>query len=79
MTEDQKAMSLILELLAAAKGVPVAYKRLEQDVKYCGYRMELHGILDELATRKLVKGKRDGLGVVRYTITPAGKEALDEQ
>lgn len=77
MTEDQKAMSLILELLAAAKGVPVAYTRLEADAKYCGYRINLHGIIEAMAERKLVVRHKDGLGVLRYTITPAGKEALD--
>jgi len=79
MTEDQKAMSLVLELLAAAKGVPVAYRRLEQEAKYCGYAgLDLHGILDAMAGLKLIDAQRDGLGILRYTITAAGKEALDE-
>ena len=77
MTEDQKAMSLILELLHAAKGVPVAASRLAQDVKYCGYRNEISGVLDLMEDRQLIERFSDGLGVRRYTMTAAGKEAFD--
>ena len=78
MTEDQKAMSMILELLHAAKGVPVAGQRLEADLKYCGFRrLDLPALLERLRERKLIASAKDGLGIRRYTITPAGKEALD--
>lgn len=77
MTEDQKAMSLILELLHAAKGVPVAMSRLSADVKYCGYRNEIAGVLDLMEERQLIAKFPDGLGVRRYVMTDAGKEAFD--
>jgi len=77
MTEDQKAMSLILELLHAAKGVPVAAARLASDAKYCGYRNDLTGVLDLMEERGLIDRFPDPLGVRRYVMTDAGKEAFD--
>jgi hypothetical protein len=77
MTEDQKAMSLILELLHASKGVPVAASRLASDAKYCGFRNDLTGVLDLMEERKLIKRFPDGLGVRRYLMTESGKEAFD--
>jgi hypothetical protein len=78
MTEDQKAMSLILELLHAAKGVPVAETRLAADVRYCGFRNEIPGVLRRMVRDGLIEELEDGLGIVRYVMTPAGKEAFDE-
>lgn len=78
MTEDQKAMSLILELLHAAKGVPVAATRLAAEAKYCGHRNEISGVLDQMEERELIERFPDALGVRRYVLTPAGKEAFDE-
>jgi hypothetical protein len=77
MTEDQKAMSLILELLHAAKGLPVPATRLANDVKYCGFRNEISGVLDLMEERKLIERWPDPLGVRRYVMTAAGKEAFD--
>lgn len=77
MTEDQKAMSLILELLHAAKGVPVAATRLAQEAKYCGHRNEITGVLDLMEERALIERFPDSLGIRRYTLTAAGKEAFD--
>lgn len=77
MTEDQKATSLLLELLAAAKGVPVAASRLAAEVKYCGFRNEISGVLRRMVKDGLAEEMEDGLGILRYTITPAGKEVLD--
>lgn len=77
MTEDQKAMSLILELLHAAKGVPVPASRLANDVKYCGFRNEISGILDMMEERDLIARFPDALGVRRYVLTDTGKEAFD--
>lgn len=77
MTEDQKAMSLVLELLHAAKGVPVAATRLAADAKYCGFRNDLSGVFDLMEDRQLIERFPDPLGVRRYTMTPAGKEAFD--
>jgi hypothetical protein len=77
MTEDQKAMSLLLDLLHAAKGVPVAHTRLSADVKYCGYRNDITAILDLMEEKKLIARFPDSLGIRRYTLTAKGKEALD--
>lgn len=76
MTEDQKAISLILELLHAAKGVPVPRTRLEADAKYCGYRMEIATILEIMEEKKLITRETDTIGIRRYTITTAGKDML---
>ena len=78
MTEDQKATSLILELLHAAKGVPVAASRLAAEVKYCGFRNDIAGVLRRMVRDGLAEEMEDGLGILRYTITADGKEALDE-
>jgi len=77
MTEDQKAMSFILELLHAAKGVPVPAVRLAADVKHCGYRNEISGVLDLMEDRGLIDRFPDPLGARRYVLTSAGKEAFD--
>jgi hypothetical protein len=77
MTEDQKAMSLILELLNAAKGVPVPDTKLAQEVKLCGFRNEISGVLRRMVKDKLIDEVEDRLGIVRYLMTPAGKEAFD--
>jgi hypothetical protein len=74
MTEDQKA---ILELLHAAKGVPVADTRLAQEVKLCGFRNEIHGVLRRMVRDGLIEEMEDGIGIVRYVMTAAGKEAFD--
>lgn len=77
MTEDQKAASLILEILHASKAVPRTYAWIESEVKRAGYRFEVATMLEILREGKLVAREKDGLGIYRYTITPAGKEALD--
>lgn len=77
MTEDQKAISLILDLLHASKGVPRAYPYLETEMKLAGRRCELPSILDQMADAKLIASHKDALGIRRYTITPAGRDALD--
>ena len=77
MTEDQKAASLILELLHASKTWPRTYAWLESEVKRSGYRFEVPTMLEILREGKLIAREKDALGIYRYTITPAGKEALD--
>jgi hypothetical protein len=77
MTEDQKAASLILEILHASKAVPRTYAWIESEVKRAGYRFEVATMLEILREGKLVAREKDGLGIYRYTITPAGKEALE--
>lgn len=77
MTEDQKAASLILEILHASKAWPRTYAWIESEVKRAGYRFEVGTMLEILREGKLIAREKDGLGIYRYTITPAGKEALD--
>jgi hypothetical protein len=77
MTEDQKAMSLVLEFLHAARGVPVAATRLAAEARLCGFRNDLTGVLDLMEERGLIERWPDALGVRRYVMTAAGKEAFD--
>jgi hypothetical protein len=77
MTEDQKAASLILEILHASKAVPRTFAWIESEVKRAGYRVEVATMLEILRDGKLVAREQDALKIYRYTITPAGKEALD--
>lgn len=77
MTEDQKAASLILEILHASKAVPRTYHWVESEVKRAGYRCEVATMLEILREGKLITREKDALSIFRYTITPAGKEALD--
>ncbi len=77
MTEDQKAISLVLELLHASKGIPQTYRWLETEVKLAGRRCELPAILEQMTDAKLIASEKDALRIRRYTITPAGREALD--
>jgi predicted transcriptional regulator len=77
MTEDQKAISLILDLLKASKGVPRTLPWIESEMRYAGRRGDLPALMEMLVEGKLVATHRDGLKIRRYEITPAGKEALD--
>jgi len=77
MTEDQKTISLILDLLNASKGVPRTLPWLETEVRLAGRRAELPAILETMADAKLISSARDALKVRRYSLTPEGKAALD--
>ena len=75
MTEDQKAISLILDLLNATR-VPRTFAWIETEVKLAGRRCEIPTILETMNASKLIESNKDTLGIRRYTITPAGREAL---
>jgi hypothetical protein len=77
MTEDQKAISLILDLLQSSKGVPRTVPWIEAEMKLAGRRCELPALLEQLSDSKLITSERDALRIRRYTITPAGRDALD--
>lgn len=68
---------MILEILHASRGVPRTYAWVEAETRRAGYRMELATMLEILREGKLITREKDGLGIYRFTITPAGKEALD--
>ena len=77
MTEDQKAMSLILDLLNATR-VPRALPWIEDECKMAGRKCEVPTILETLTDKGYVQSDKDGLGRRRYHITRAGREALME-
>ena len=77
MTEDQKAISLVLELLHSSRGIPRTYQWLENEVKFAGRRCELPTILAAMTDDHLIAADKDALRIIRYTLTPAGREALD--
>jgi len=76
MTEDQKASSLVLELLHAGK-LPRALPWISTEVRMAGFRAEVASILDLLERAGLVMSEVDALGIRRWEITMDGKEALD--
>lgn len=75
MTEDQKAISLILDLLNATR-VPRALVWIEQEVKLAGRRCEVPALLETMTDSGLLSTLRDGLGVRRWEITAKGRETL---
>jgi hypothetical protein len=77
MTEDQRAMSFLLELLHSARGLPVTGERLAADLRACGYRNDISGILRRMKKDGLLEEQEDGIGILRYRLTKAGKEAFD--
>lgn len=77
MTEDQKAVSLILDLLKASQKVPRTFHWIETEMRLAGRRCELPALLEILLEGKMIATEKDGLGVRRYTITDKGREALD--
>jgi len=78
MTEDQKAISLILDLLQSSKRIPRTRQWIEQECFLAGRRCDLPTLLETMEERKLIESRKDALDIRRYTITPAGREALAE-
>lgn len=76
MTEDQKAISLILDLLNATRQVPRTLDWLQTEVKLAGRKVEVPAILELMVDAAFVSTDRDTLGVRRYTITPEGISIL---
>jgi hypothetical protein len=77
MTSDQKALSMILELLHASREVPRALPWIETELRLSGYRAEVPALVDVLEEKGLAQRSRDDLGVRRWTITSKGRRALD--
>lgn len=77
MTEDQKAISLILDLLHASKGIPKPLTWIAEEIRLAGRRVETPAILDIMQDAKLIASAKDALGIRRYTLTPTGRQALD--
>ncbi len=78
MTEDQKDKSLLLDLLAASHPLPRTPQWLADEMALAGRpRRDIHLLLRALVAAGLAAEHLDPLGVLRYTITPAGREAID--
>ena len=77
MPEDQKAISTVLDLLHASRGVPRTLSWIEAELRLAGRRAETPAILDLMLDKKLVAATKDALGIRRYSLTTTGKEALD--
>lgn len=75
MTEDQKAISLILDLLNATR-VPRSLPWIQGEVRYAGQRVEVPTILERMTDSGLLLSDKDGLNVRRWAITDAGRSAL---
>ena len=76
MTSDQKALSMILELLQASREVPRALSWIEAELRLSGYRAEVPALMDQLEEKGLAQSARDDLGVRRWTITAKGRRAM---
>ena len=77
MTEDQKAISTVLDMLNASKGVPRTLSWIEAELRLAGRRAETPAIIDVMTDKKLVAVAKDALGIRRYSLTATGKDALD--
>lgn len=79
MTEDQKAISVVLELLVASRQVPRTRQWIGDELRMAGRRTDVPTLLDLMERRGLVEATDDSLGVRRYRISPAGVAALLDQ
>ncbi len=77
MTEDQKCISLLLELLVASRGIPRTLPWLETEVRLAGRRAELPAILETMEEKDLISSAKDALGIRRYYLTKNGRMAFD--
>ena len=77
MTEDQKCISLILELLMASKGIPRTLPWLDTETRLAGRRAELPPLLETMEEKDLVASAKDALGIRRYSLTKTGRATYD--
>ncbi len=78
MTEDQKAISLILDLLNATRQVPRTLDWIQTEVKLAGRKVEVPAILETMVDAGFLETARDAMKIRRYTITAAGRAALND-
>ena len=77
MTEDQKAMGVILEVLAASRRVPRTWGWVAGELRLAGRRApDVPGLLERMEAAGLVAAAADDLGVRRWEVTARGLEAL---
>ena len=78
MTEDQKDISLLLEVLEASRKVPRTAEWLAAELRLAGRGgRDIHGLLRAMAQRDLVFVDEDSLGIERWLISEVGRRALD--
>ena len=77
MTEDQKAMGVVLEVLSASRRVPRTRDWINDELRLAGRRTDAASLLDEMQKRGLVFWDEDSLGVRRWLLTPEGLKALE--
>ena len=75
MTEDQKAMSLILDVLGASRDVPRTWGWISDELKLAGRRNDAPELLDAMSEAGLVKKVPDKLMGSRWLITEEGLQA----
>jgi hypothetical protein len=76
MTEDQKAISLVLEVLAASRQVPRTRAWIADELRLAGRRTDTPTLLEEMERRGLIFSDSDSLGIRRYLISDTGLQAL---
>lgn len=77
MTEDQKSIASILEILGASTAVPRTRDWVAEELWLAGRRpSDLPCIMELMAAQKLIRRQDNALGVARYTITSHGVKAL---
>lgn len=78
MTNDQRDKSLLLEILHASRGLPRTAQWLGTEMRLAGRGVpDIHGLLREMERKGLVFSDEDGLGILRYFLTPEGRDQLE--
>jgi hypothetical protein len=76
MTEDQKAISVVLEILAASRQVPRTRAWIGDELRLAGRRTDTATLLEHMEKCGLIFSDTDSLGLRRYLLTPSGLAAL---
>lgn len=78
MTEDQKAIAVVLEILAASRAVPRTRAWIGDELRLAGRRTDTATLLESMERSGLIFSDEDSLGQRRYLISPRGETALRE-
>lgn len=79
MTEDQKDKALLLEILHASRAMPRTAVWIENEMRLAGRRgRDIHTLLRDLERAGLCCKDEDSLGIERWLLSEAGRNALDE-
>ena len=77
MTNDQKDLGYLLEILHATRKVPRTLEWIDSELRVIRGKVDTRALLDQLEDKGMVAVERDGLGIRRYTITAKGVDAWD--